>query len=97
MGKKRRTEEDWRRYSKFKEDNQKLKKEVTKLRKLVEKLSQNPLEDKLKQTTETESTKLTCDICGNSNLDIVPIDRKDGKFELRICKSCGHRSDMKKT
>lgn len=97
MGRKRRSEEDWRRYSKFKEDNQKLRKEVTKLRKLVKELTQDHLAEKLRRQSEgLEPIKPLCETCGNDDLDIIPINRPDGEFEIRVCNSCGQRSEMKK-
>lgn len=97
MGRKRKSEEDWHRYNKFKEDNQKLRKEVGKLRKLVKELTQDRLEERLRRQSEgLEPVKPLCETCGNDDLGSVPINRPDGQFEIRVCNSCGQRSEMKK-
>lgn len=96
MGRKKK-EEDWRRFNKFKEENQKLRKEVSKLRKLVKEAYSDRLEDRLRRQEEGLEPRVPlCDICGNDDLSIMPINRPDGQFEIRICNNCGSRSDMKK-
>ena len=96
MGRKDR-EEDWHRFNKFKEENQKLRKEVSKLRKLVKEVYSDKLEQRLRRQEEgLEPIKPLCETCGNENLSLLPIKRSDGEFEIRICNICGTRSNMKK-
>lgn len=97
MARKRRNEDDWRRFNKFKEENQKLRKEVAKLRKLVKDAYSDQLQEKLRRQDEgLEPRKPLCEICGNDDLTDVPINRPDGKFNITVCNNCGNRSDMKK-
>lgn len=93
-GRKRGNKQDeWRRYTKFKEENQKLKKEVSKLRKQLKDATQI---DQLSSKLEAAPKQEVCPICGNSDLNTLPIKRQDGEFKLVICNSCGHRSNIKK-
>jgi hypothetical protein len=88
---------DWRRYKKFEQENEKLRKEVSKLRKVINNLVVDNLAEKQKQTDiKKSSDKPTCEVCGNNNLSKIPISRPDGDFEVKICNSCNHRSDMLK-
>lgn len=97
MGRKRNNEDDWRRFNKFKEDNQRLKKELTKLRKLVKEVYSDKLEERLRRQEDgLEPIKPLCEVCGNDDLNVVPINRPDGKFEIKVCNNCGTRSSMKK-
>ena len=97
MGSKRNSEEHWRRYEKFKEENQKLRKEVTKLRKLVKEMYSDRLQEKLKRQEDgLDPVKPLCEVCGNDDLAEVDIKRADGDFYIRVCNTCGTRSDMKK-
>lgn len=94
---RRNKEEDWRRFNKFKEENQKLRKEVSKLRKLVKEMYSDRLEERLKRQEEGLEPRVPlCETCGNDDLNIVLITRPDGNFEIRVCNNCGTRSDMKK-
>lgn len=97
MARKRHNEDDWRRFNKFKEENVKLRKEVSKLRKLVKEMYSDRLEEKLRRQEEgIDPVKPLCEICGNDDLTEVPINRADGKFIIRVCNNCGTRSGMKK-
>lgn len=89
--------DDWRRFSKFKEENEKLRKEVSKLRKLVDSILVDRLERKQNRVDNNEpAIEPTCERCGNTDLKSIPIPRPDGKFEIITCKSCNHRTNMKK-
>lgn len=99
MARKKRTNdpEDWKRYNKFKEENTKLRKEITKLRKLIKQDFEDLLEEREERVKEgLPPIKLVCEVCGNDNLNELPIKRPDGNFSVRICNSCGHRHKMKK-
>jgi len=97
MAKKRNDESEWRRFNKFKEENEKLRKEVSKLRKLVKDMYSDKLEEKLRRQEEgLEPRKQLCETCGNDDLADIPINRPDGKFVVKVCSNCGTRSDMKK-
>lgn len=88
---------DWSRYGKFKEENEKLRKEVSKLRKMVQDILVDRLEKKQYRLEHDEPIiEPTCERCGNTNLNKISIPRADGKFEIITCKSCGFRSDLKK-
>lgn len=88
---------DWSRYSKFKEENERLRKEVSKLRKVVQDVLVDRLEKKQNRLDNDEpAIEPTCERCGNTDLNKISIPRADGKFELITCKSCGHRSELKR-
>lgn len=94
---RRNKEEDWHRFNKFKEENQKLRKEVSKLRKLVKEMYSDKLEERLKRQEEgLEPIKPLCETCGNDDLGTLSIKRPDGEFEIKVCNVCGTRSSMKK-
>ncbi len=97
MSRSRSSKNDWRRYKKFEVENEKLRKEVSKLRRVINNMVIDQLEERVKKVEEDESPlSPVCDVCGNDDLHSVPIKRPDGEFEIRICKSCSHRSQMKK-
>jgi hypothetical protein len=88
---------DWSRYSKLKEENEKLKKEVTKLRKVVQDVLIDRLERKQARVENDEPAhEPTCDQCGNTDIKKITIPRADGKFEIITCRSCKYRSIPKK-
>lgn len=88
---------DWSRFSKFKEENEKLKKEVSKLRKLAKDAMIDKLENKQRRVDNDEpAIEPLCERCGNPDIKTVNIPRADGKFELVVCKSCNHRSTLKR-
>lgn len=88
---------DWHRFNKFKEENEKLRKEVSKLRKLVDSVLVDRLQKKQDRVDNNESAiEPVCERCGNTDLVSIPISRPDGKFEIITCKSCNHRSPLKK-
>ena len=94
---RKKNEDDWRRHHKFKEENVKLRREVSKLRKLVKEAYSDRLEERLKRQEDgLEPYKQLCEICGNEDLLDIPINRPDGKFTIRMCNCCDHRGDMKK-
>lgn len=93
-----RSQNDWKRYKKFEEENQRLRKEVTKLRKVINNMVIDQLEERARKVDAGEAPiSKVCEVCGNDDLHIVPIKRADGHFEIRVCKSCSHRSQMKKS
>lgn len=88
---------DWHRFNKFKEENEKLRKEVSKLRKIVQDVLVDRLEKKQSRVDNNEpAIEPVCERCGNSDLKSIPIPRPDGKFEIITCKSCSFRSPLKK-
>lgn len=93
-----RSASEWRRYKKFEQENEKLRKEVTKLRKVINNMVIDQLEERAEKVKNGEKAiPHACEVCGNDDLDVLPINRPDGEFEIRMCKSCGHRSQLKKT
>ena len=91
------TANDWRRFKKFEEENQKLRKEVAKLRKIINSMVIDQLEERVERIEKGDpAIKPICEQCGNEDLHHVPLKRTDGDFEIRICKSCSFRSGMKK-
>jgi len=95
MAKKRGSKNEWKRYEKFEQENEKLRKEVSKLRKYA----QTGLINKMEQRAHVEEKPMlpTCENCGNESIHLIPIERKDGHFEIRICELCKHRTELKKT
>ena len=97
MSRSRSSKNDWRRYKKFEEDNEKLRKEVSKLRRMINSVITDELEKKVQRITRGEAPIMRiCDICGNEDLYMVPINRPDGQFEIKVCNSCNHRHPMRK-
>ena len=97
MSRKTRSRDDWKRLSKFEQENEKLRKEVSKLRKQTRSVFIDKLEQRANRIDNGQpAILLTCENCGNHEVEIVDIKRLDGDFEIRICKSCEHRSEMKK-
>lgn len=97
MTRQRSSKNEWRRYKKFEQENERLRKEVSKLRKIVNNLVVDKLEERASKVDTGEARMTpTCEVCGNEDLHSVPIKRPDGEFEIKVCKSCSHRSPMKK-
>lgn len=95
MSRKRKDKDEWRRLHKFQEENTKLRKEVSKLRKLVKEAYSDRLEERLRKQEEgLEPKKPLCEICGNDDMSEININRQDGKFKIKICNCCDYRSDM---
>jgi hypothetical protein len=89
--------EDWKRFDHFKTENEQLRKEVTKLRKLVKESCIDSLNEKLKrQEKGLDPVKPLCEICGNEDLHGVDVLRADGAFFFTVCNSCGAKSSLKK-
>lgn len=96
MAKKMGSKSEWRRYKKFEQENEKLRKEVSKLRKQTRNAFVDKLEQRSDRIDEGKPAMLPmCEICGNNDIHFISIERKDGHFEIRICKSCEHRTEMK--
>lgn len=94
---KKEKKDDWVRFKKFQDENSRLKKEITKLRKLVKETVIDTLDEKQKRQDEgLEPRKPICEVCGNDNLTALDIPRADGTFTLNLCNSCGHRSSLKR-
>lgn len=94
---KSKTADEWRRFKKFELENDKLKKEVSKLRKMINSLVLDQLEERVKKIEDGKApVSHVCEVCGNDDLYKVPLTRPDGSFEIRICRSCNHRSQLKK-
>lgn len=88
---------DWHRYNKFKEENEKLRKEVAKLRKIINEVLVDRLEKKQARVDIDEpANEPCCERCGNTDIKTISIPRPDGKFEIITCKSCKHRSDLRR-
>ena len=97
MTRQRSSKNEWRRYKKFEQENEQLRKEVSKLRKVINNLVIDKLEERESKVDNGQpSITPICEICGNEDLMTVPIKRPDGNFEIKVCKSCSHRSQMKK-
>lgn len=97
MSRQRSSKNEWKRYKKFEQENERLRKEVSKLRKVVNNLVIDQLEERANKVENGQSAITPiCEICGNDDLHSVPIKRPDGEFEIKVCKSCSHRSSMKK-
>lgn len=96
MAKKTGSKSEWRRYKKFEQENEKLRKEVSKLRKHAKTRFVDELEQRSNRIEDGQPAILpTCDNCGNSDIHFISIERKDGNFEIRVCKSCEYRTEMK--
>lgn len=97
MSRCRSSKNDWRRYRKFEQENEKLRKEVSKLRKILNSVIIDELEKKVQRIERNDpAIIISCEICGNETLNSLPIKRPDGDFEIRICAACGHRHQMKR-
>lgn len=93
----RSSKSDWRRYKKFEQENEKLRKEVSKLRKILNSTVIDELEKRVLRVERDEPALIIgCEVCGNETLNLLPIKRADGEFEIRICAACGHRHQMKR-
>ncbi len=94
---KKDSKEDWIKFNEFRDENVRLKKEVTKLRKLVKESLIDNLQDKKDRVDQgLQPRKPICDICGNDNLTDMEVPRADGTFTFYVCNSCGNRSAMKR-
>jgi hypothetical protein len=92
-----RSKDQWIRYKKLEEENKRLKKEVSKLRKLVSNLFVDHLEERSQRLKEGKPTIDTlCESCGNQDLKHIQLNRVDGLFNMYVCNSCTHRSEIKK-
>lgn len=88
---------EWRRLKLFEQENEKLRKEVSKLRKQVRSRFVDELQEKSDRVDKGQPAILpTCEMCGNHDISYIKLKRKDGEFEIRICRSCQHRSNLKK-
>lgn len=89
--------EEWRRYKKLEQENEKLKREVSKLRKLINNVVVDQLEERVARIEEGgPAVEPICERCGKTDFHAVPLKRADGNFEIRICLVCGTRSQMRK-
>lgn len=96
MARDKSSKNDWKRLKKFEIENEKLRKEVSRLRKQAKSKFIDELELKSERKKEGRPAKLpTCENCGNPEINFISIERKDGNFEIRICRSCQHRTEMK--
>lgn len=107
----RRSKAEYDIVDKLKHENQKLKKQISQLRKQLARLDLNrysnlkelvdkhELEDQEEKKTEHKEQikKLwECFECREDHLRMVTFERKDGVFYFRKCNSCGHRTKMKR-
>ena len=89
--------EDWKRYKKMEQENERLKREVSKLRKLINISVIDQLEEKVHRIEEgLPPVEHTCEKCGKGDFCKIPLKRADGAFEIRICMICNHRTQMSK-
>lgn len=94
---KKENKDDWERFDKFKNENEQLRKEVSKLRKLVKDTCIDSLNEKLKRQKDgLDAIKPLCQTCGNDDLAEIDIHRADGTFMFYLCNNCGSRSSVKK-
>jgi hypothetical protein len=92
-----RSKDQWIRYKKLEQENKKLKKELSKLRKLVNNSVIDHLEEREQKVREGRPTIMPlCENCGNEDIRSIPVKRQDGNFEIVVCSSCSHRSELKK-
>lgn len=93
--------EDWKRYKKLEQENEKLKREVTKLRKIVNANCIDYLEEKEEKAEKRADKGLIliepiCDNCGKTEFKKIQFKRADGEFEIKVCLTCSHRGPLKK-
>lgn len=97
MAKRSGSKSEWRRLLKFEQENEKLRKEVSKLRKQARTHFTDELEERSNRIKSGKPARLpTCDNCGNNDIHFINISRKDGNFEMKVCKSCQHKSPLKR-
>jgi hypothetical protein len=88
MAKKSGSKAEWRRLLKFEQENEKLRKEVSKLRKQVRNGFVDELEERSKRVKQGKPAIVpTCETCGNEDIHFITIERKDGNFEMKVCRS----------
>jgi len=95
----------------LKHENQKLKRQISQLRKQLSRLDltkynnikelvdKQESEDKeeAKQEHQEQIKKIwECFECRNDCLRMVTFERRDGVFYYRKCNSCGHRTELKR-
>ena len=92
--------EDWKRYKKLEQENEKLKREVSKLRKLVNSSCIDYLEEKEEKAEKGMKTvtpiEPICDNCGKNEFKNIQFKRMDGEFEIKVCTICSHRGPLKR-
>jgi len=95
--------EDWKRYKKLEQENEKLKREVSKLRKLVNSSCVDYLEEREEKVKEkrqrgidVEPVEPICENCGKTEFKKISFKRIDGEFEIKVCGICSHRGTLKK-
>ncbi len=95
--------EDWKRYKKLEQENEKLKREVTKLRKLVNSNCIDQLEEREEKVKESRSRGIEiepiepiCENCGKTEFKKIQFKRLDGEFEIKVCAVCSYRGNLKK-
>lgn len=97
MAKKTSSKSEWRRLKKFEQENEKLRKEVSKLRKQVKTKFVDELEQRSERVKQGKPAIIpTCENCGNEDVHSIFIERKDGKFEMRLCRSCKTKTQLRK-
>lgn len=109
MGKKmQRGEKEIEKIDKLKHENQKLRRELSALRKKLGRTDINKLEHLealvSKQRTEQkkieskkeDDTKWICHECGKGHMKIFIFSRRDGVFYNRSCNNCPNKTKLKK-
>ena len=87
---------EWVRYHKLSSENSKLKKEVSRLRRVINQFACDPNEKDKIQEYKHRKQEHVCEQCGNEGLQHLEITRPDGEFKVDLCQKCGHRSTLKK-
>jgi hypothetical protein len=92
--------EDWQRYKKLEQENEKLKREVSKLRKLVNSSCVDHLEERGEKAEKgmrtIERTEPICENCGKNEFKNIQFKRMDGEFEIKVCTICSYRGPLKR-
>lgn len=111
MGKTRRGEKDYDQLDKLKNENRKLKRQISSLRKqiaridldryhnireLLEKYDAEEQEEELQRQEEAAKEEWRCHDCDRDYLRLVVFNRRDGTFYFRKCFTCGKRTKTQK-
>lgn len=98
-------EKEFTEIQRFKEENKKLKRQITQLRKIINKLDVERLETVKNILIEEEINQKTinrveekwkCFVCQKGTLKMFTINRLDGLHYYRICNICANRTKLKK-
>ena len=97
MARKKDLNNEWKHLKKFELENEKLRKEIARLRKQAQTAFVDRSEERATRLPdEVIPVRHVCENCGNDEVSIIPLKRSDGEFEIRICKLCQFKSEMKR-